>query len=118
MRLGHGPDDLVYTVLRGIKRQMMACRPIQADQIQLSLCCQQSGKEEVEKFYDDISGEQLPTKLVQEARAEEVGWIHKIGLYDKVPRGPSSEEREANTSCSLAVGWMSTRATSRATRFA
>ena len=36
--------------------------------------------------YDNISGKSLPTEAVTAARQEEVQWIHKIRLYDKVPR--------------------------------
>ena len=38
------------------------------------------------RCYDDISGEELPKALVDEARAIEMSWVHGIGLYDKVPR--------------------------------
>ena len=43
-------------------------------------------QEEAEKFYDDISGEILPSEEVKKARMEEIKWIHKIKLYDKVPK--------------------------------
>ncbi|CAK9027043.1 Reverse transcriptase Ty1/copia-type domain-containing protein, partial [Durusdinium trenchii] len=86
------PDELVYTVLQGIKNQMMVDGCLNSIQAYSSgpdptePLFPEEFQEEVEQFYDDISGEQLPPKLVQEARAEEIGWIHKIGLYDKVPR--------------------------------
>ena len=35
---------------------------------------------------DDISGEELPKALVDEAWAVEMSWVHGVGLYDKVPR--------------------------------
>ena len=87
------PDELVYTVLQGIKNQMLVDGCLNSIQAYSSgpdptePLFPEEFQEEVEQFYDDISGEQLPPKLVQEARAEEIGWIHKIGLYDKVPRG-------------------------------
>ena len=82
----------MYTVLQGIKNQMIVDGCLNSIQAYSSgpdptePLFPEEFQEEVEQFYDDISGEQLPPKLVQEARAEEIGWIHKIGLYDKVPR--------------------------------
>ena len=90
------PDELVYTVLQGIKNQMMVDGCLNSIQAYSSgpdptePLFPEEFQEEVEQFYDDISGEQLPSKLVQEARAEEIGWIHKIGLYDKVPRSQAA----------------------------
>ena len=39
-----------------------------------------------ERYYDDISGVELPKSLVLEARQKELDWVHDIKLYDKVPR--------------------------------
>jgi hypothetical protein len=39
-----------------------------------------------DKFYDEITGEELPPDLVKEGRAEEIEWVHSIKLYDKVHR--------------------------------
>jgi len=42
--------------------------------------------EEIEKFFDNISGEELPTQLVKEARKIEIDWCRSLPLYTKVPR--------------------------------
>ena len=39
-----------------------------------------------ERYYDDISGVELPKPLVMTARQKELDWVHGIKLYDKVPR--------------------------------
>ena len=38
-----------------------------------------------ERYYDDISGVELPKPWVMTARQTELGWVHDIKLYDKVP---------------------------------
>lgn len=38
------------------------------------------------RYYDDISGVEFPVELIRKARQEELGWVHGITLYDKVPR--------------------------------
>ena len=49
-------------------------------------------QEDYEKFWDNISGEELPKELVQKARQEEVEWIRSIQLYDKVPRAEALQK--------------------------
>ena len=39
-----------------------------------------------ERYYDDISGVELPKSLVLQARKKELEWGQGIKLYDKVPR--------------------------------
>ena len=90
------PDELVNAVLEGIKRQMMldgALSSIEAfasgpDPTEDTFPEEMMDyvEEETAKYYDDVSGEPLPTAGVQEARREEIGWVHKINLYTKVPR--------------------------------
>ena len=43
-------------------------------------------QEDYDKFWDNITGEELPVPLVKKAREEEIRWVRSIGLYDKVPR--------------------------------
>ena len=38
----------------------------------------------VEQAWDDVSGAELDQKLVRQARIEEVEYIHKMKLYEKV----------------------------------
>ena len=46
------------------------------------------GHEEEEwlKYWDDISGRELPRELTRAARAEEIQGIKNMGVYEKVPR--------------------------------
>ena len=90
------PDELVIAVLEGLRRQMRADGSLSSVEMYASgpdptehLFPDESHQvleEELEKYYDDVSGEELPANLVRDARQEEIEWIHKINLYDKVPR--------------------------------
>ena len=40
---------------------------------------------QMEQFYATTSGAELDPTLVKEARAEELKWIHKEGVYVRVP---------------------------------
>ena len=95
------PDELVIAVLEGLKRQMRADNTLSSVEAYSSgpdptepLFPLESYKQldyELEKYYDDISGEELPPDLVKKARLEEIDWIHRIQLYDKVPRSTALE---------------------------
>ena len=52
-------------------------------------------QEDFEKFWDNISGEELPNDLVKKARREEIDWVRSIGLYDKVPRSEATSRNIA-----------------------
>ena len=90
------PQSLVEAVLKGLKQQMMEDGAISALEMYASgpdpteatfpKDAEEFALEEAKKFYDDISGEELPPELVREARKEEISWVRSIGLYDKVPR--------------------------------
>ena len=58
--------------------------------------------EAAQKFWDDISGEELPVPLVTAARKEEIDWVRSIRLYDKVPRS----EMVARGHKALTVRWV------------
>ena len=51
-----------------------------------------SYKSEYETAWDDVSNENLVPELVHAARALEMEYFHKLGVYEKVPR-----EHQANT---------------------
>ena len=40
---------------------------------------------QMERFFDATSGAELDSALVKAARAEELKWIHKEGVYVRVP---------------------------------
>ena len=46
---------------------------------------------ELQQAWDDVSGRELDAAKVRKARAEEVGYIHKTRLYDKVPRSKATK---------------------------
>lgn len=49
-------------------------------------------QEDYAKFWDNISGEELPPQLVKKARREEIEWVRSINLYDKVPRAEADSK--------------------------
>ena len=49
-------------------------------------------QEDYNKFFDNISGEELPSDLVLNARQEEIEWVRSINLYDKVPRAEADSK--------------------------
>ena len=99
------PVELVDAVLEGLKRQMRADNHVSALELFASgpdptepLFDAETEKlveEEVQEYFDDISGEVLPSELVRKARQEEIDWIKKIELYDKVPRSMALERNKA-----------------------
>eukprot|EP00435_Cladocopium_sp_Y103_P033123 s170_g8.t1 len=86
------PKELVNAVLEGIKWQMMKDNLLNSVEVFSSgpvpsdPTFDDEWQEKVDEFFDDISGEALPADGVREARMEEIEWIRKIKLYDKVPR--------------------------------
>ena len=89
------PPALVTAVLKGIKQQMLddGCvsdldlavgGPVPSDPAHATWS--EEAWTDVQTFFDEMSGEQLPTTLVHAARKEEISWVNDIGLYDKVPR--------------------------------
>ena len=86
------PDELVNVVLEGIKRQMLYDETLDAVEMYsggptpTQPVFDHEWQEQVDEFFDDISGEALPADGVKKARMEEIAWVHKIKLYDKVPR--------------------------------
>ena len=59
-------------------------------------------QEDYSKFFDNISGEELPPDLVTKARQEEISWVRSINLYDKVPRA----EAESRGIRPLPIRWV------------
>jgi len=86
---------MVMAVLRALKMQMAADGSLSAVDMKFGGPVPSTSQfdefddgslAEAVEYYDNISGEVLPVELVQKARAEEIGWVRGIGLYDKVPR--------------------------------
>ena len=57
----------------------------------------------MEEAWDHVSGAQLDPKAVKEARKEEVGYIHNMNLYTKVP---ISECRNKTGKPPISVRWI------------
>ena len=55
-------------------------------------------QEDYAKFWDNISGEELPPQLVKKARREEIEWVRSTNLYDKVPRAEADSKNNTTTS--------------------
>ncbi len=93
------PPKLVMAVLERLKLQLQEDGVLSAMDLQVggpSPTEPTFSKEvwelpEFKKFWDDISGEELPAELVQKARAEEIAWVKSIKLYNKVPRKKAKE---------------------------
>ena len=91
---------LVAAVLRGLRRQL------QEEGI-LSLNALEPGatghdvesipEEDVEKFYDDSSGEMLPAVAVRKARREEIDFLNRFPVYRKVPAANAKGKQMVST---------------------
>lgn len=95
------PPGIVTSMLAALKRQMMEDGTLSELDIKyggpvpsqpLFNPDEDCLQEDYEKFWDNISGEELPKELVQKARQEEVEWIRSIQLYDKVPRAEALQK--------------------------
>ena len=78
------PVALVEAVLRGLKRELEKMNVISAVEEQVSGPSPDdmvSWEAEMVEYKDDASGATLDPKLVQEARAEELRWIHQESVY-------------------------------------
>ena len=70
-------------MMKGLMRQMVVDRRL----IRGGIGSVVPGEEEEvwEKYYDDLSGEELDPVLIKEARKEEMREFEKHGVYKKVP---------------------------------
>ena len=59
--------------------------------------------EDLEVAWDDVSGAELDPKQVRKAREEEVEYVHKMKLYDKVP---TSECYQRTGKAPISVRWI------------
>ena len=83
------PKALCRAIVRGIIKQAQH----DAGSI-MCMQCTNEGEEDIastqpeaevwKQYWDDISGQELDSKLTSEARAEEVAEIHRMGVYEKV----------------------------------
>ena len=89
------PPELIAGVLRELKGHLVGTCAIGAVEMRAAgpEPTQENWNEwsdetwnDVATFFDNISGEQLPTDKVLDARCEELRWCHDIQLYTKVLR--------------------------------
>ena len=64
---------------------------------------EEDNEEELEAAWDDVSGATLDPKLVRQARQEEMAYVHKMQLYDKVP---ISERKRITARQPIIVRWV------------
>lgn len=93
------PPELVKTVLRALRQQLVEDGSISELELKTSgpVPSESIHKhfpdevlQDAVRYYDDISGEELPPDLVEAGKQEELKWIRSIGLYDKVDRSSIS----------------------------
>ena len=85
------PEQLCYSILRGLRRHMVAhglchvgsvgtvCEDVEEHEINMNI------QQPYSQFYDNISGKPLNSKLVQQARAEEISGACGHEVWTKVP---------------------------------
>ena len=93
MRAQKYPPKMVAAILRGLKRQLKKDGHLSSLDTDIAgpVPSYYHEEEMMQRFYDDISGEELPANLVKEAREKEIAWVNKIKLYEKVPREAGKE---------------------------
>ena len=83
------PPGLCLAILRGLKTQMIKDGTLRPNEPSITVCEEMDHANTVAaieefEFYDDISGLKLDTKMVLEARAEEMRVFKQHGVYEKV----------------------------------
>ena len=94
-------DEAYEKVMKGLKRQMQKDGRMTKD-IGCSMCAIDEVRhwEEAQRYWDDLSGKELNTERVMNARREELEEFRKHRVYDKVPeeeRGGMLEEHGTYT---------------------
>ena len=65
-----------------------------ADDVEEKLSAAFTGKELSRPVYDQASGVLLDAQLVRDARAEELGYVEKHGVWELVPRAQALAKRK------------------------
>eukprot|EP00971_Amphidinium_carterae_P113479 2248307-Amphidinium_carterae.1 len=93
---------LVTAVLRGLREQMEQDGKMSVNSLEPGATGHDETEypeEDVAEFYDDVSGELLPTAGVRQARKEELEFLQSFPVYQKVPEG------EAKGKTVVSVRW-------------
>ena len=80
------PAGVCCAILRGLRRQLQRDGVI--DENGWNLVCDDRinhVNDHAAQYYDDISGDMLDTKMVEDARKEELAVFKAHGVYKKVP---------------------------------
>ena len=107
------PVKMVRAVLRGMRRQLerdgkwspmnaFDAGPVPEDDERTWMARQE---EAYGLYWDDVNGGYLPAKEVEQARKEELNWMVKKDVFEKVPRSEFSGKL-------LTMKWVDTRKTS------
>ena len=98
-------------MLRGLRRQLQADQKIGLSPLEAGYTGHEEieySEEDVEQFYDDISGALLPAKEVRAARLEEIEYLQTFPVYKKVPAAMAKGKEKSKH-----VGVISTKGTWR-----
>ena len=118
------PDELCREICKGIQEQVEVDRKgqhllaqVSADDgdtteqlmnvakglVQKYRTVEEDNEAEMEKAWDDVSGAELNPEMVKKARSEEIEYVRKMRLYDKVP---ISECKQVTGKSPIIVRWI------------
>lgn len=87
------PVELVRAVLRGLKKEMRKSKMVNGFEEDhtgpspdVYVEWEQKLQDDEEEFTDNVSGAKLEPELVKKARQEELDWLRKEKVYQRVPR--------------------------------
>ena len=96
------PEVLVSSILRGLRRHLQIEGKMSVSSLEPGVTGHDEldiPEDEIEKFYDDVSGKMLPSSLVRRARLEEIEFLRRFPVYEKVP------ENQARGKPRVSVRW-------------
>ncbi|CAK0818994.1 unnamed protein product [Prorocentrum cordatum] len=103
------PIPLVKAILSGMREQLETGRGLHAFEVGVAIeepeAIEAATPEELEEFFDGISGARLDPKMVRAARADEMAYMERLGVFWRVP---TSECHEAAGARPLPSGWVDT----------
>ncbi|CAK0894862.1 unnamed protein product [Prorocentrum cordatum] len=103
------PIPLVEAILAGMREQLEIGRGPHAFEVGVAIeepeVIEAATVEEFEEFFDGISGGRLDSKMAHAARAEEMAYMERLGVFRRVP---TSECHENIGTRPLPSGWVDT----------
>ena len=102
-RCNRYPPLLVDRVLRALRRELISRGTLSEFEAGGSTVEERDPWEEyIEAYWDEVTGEEFDTNLVEKARAEEVEYMHKLKVYEGCPL----EEATAAGCVPIPVRWV------------